>query len=804
MSLRFRLTVCFVALLALGAFNSYVGHRSSTVRDEGLAVLELALERQFLIVDMQTTVADRMQQARALEVFVGTGMTDLALQQVPELQTHLQAMDVEIQRLAQATDSDSLEELDPLVEAFGQMQIALDAQARALAPPEEDTTEAAPPDDPEAAEAPGPVVPTGPTLSEATQQAADALALLEQSGQDRMQAIADEVRGVARATDRLSLIIIVITAVLSIGVAVWFFWYLTRRVAQLKTGASELGTGNLDYRIDVRGHDELSSLGDSFNGMADNLLVAHMKVEALRASAEEANRAKSAFLANMSHELRTPMNAIIGYSEMLLEDAEDEGLEEFAADLTRIRSAGKHLLSLINDVLDLSKIEAGKMTLHLTDFGVAGLVEDVATTIRPLAQSNQNTLVLDVPDDIATMHADETKVRQILLNLLSNASKFTSEGTVTLSVRRGTSSDGDELTFAVTDTGIGMTAEQCDKVFDEFTQADSSTTKEYGGTGLGLPISRKVCRMMGGDITVQSEVGVGTTITATLPAVVEPLAVEPVTEPTDLTMATPATDDEPISEVARPVGAGDEDRPTILVIDDDASARELIKRYLIKEGFNVVTASDGRMGLDLARSIRPTAVTLDVIMPGMDGWSVLSALKHSPETVNIPVIMVTTLDQERGESIARGAYEYMTKPVDAPRLVGLIHELQDGAPGVVLIVEDEADTRRLIRRTLEDASWTVLEAENGRVALDRIDEQEPDLVILDLLMPEMDGFEFLEALRARDGGHTVPVLVVTAKDLTDEDRARLGGYVTTVFKKGEPGEEGFLDELTRQVREVSA
>jgi signal transduction histidine kinase/DNA-binding response OmpR family regulator len=842
MTLRLRVIIFLVGLLALAALNIFLGFRSNAVRDNGLAILERALRRQFVIVEMQASAEDRIQQARAVEVFIETGMAGLALDQVPELDRDTDALEQELQRLAEATDSGALPSLDPLVETLGGMRVALSELEVFLRPP--DTTAVTSPGQPGPTAAPGlpadsaaapaaeadgsgpeaggeppgdqpsadrstpdslapplePAVPPATVYRAATEEASAHLSSLEAAGRERIRSITDEVRAVARATDQVSLAIFLASSVLALAMAIWFFWYLTTRMTQLKAGAAELGAGHLDYRIDVRGRDELSQLANAFNGMADNLLMALTKVEALRTAAEDANKAKSTFLANMSHELRTPMNAIIGYSEMLMEDAEDEGLDSFTQDLGRIRSAGKHLLSLINDVLDLSKIEAGKVTLHLTDFSPSELLGEVAMTVRPMASANDNELLVEADPALGEMHADETKVRQTLLNLLSNACKFTNQGAVTVRARHETAEGAEWMIFSVEDTGIGMTEEQCEKVFDEFTQADSSTTKEYGGTGLGLPISQKMCRLMGGDITVDSTVGVGTTFTVRLPAVVAEPPAEVAAPPTPVVSAA-----EVAQTAAALAGAADDDEeaPLVLVIDDDPEARELIMRYLVKEGFRVLTASDGRHGLELARALRPTAVTLDVIMPGMDGWSVLAALKHSPETVDIPVIMVTTLDEERTEGIALGAYEYMTKPVDATRLVGLIHELQDGVPGSVLVVEDDDATRRLMQRALVDVGWDVTEAENGRVALEALEEGPPDLVVLDLIMPEMDGFEFLDELRSREGGYGIPVLVVTAKDLTAEDRARLGGYITTVFKKDEVGEEDFLAELTRQVREVS-
>jgi signal transduction histidine kinase/DNA-binding response OmpR family regulator len=555
------------------------------------------------------------------------------------------------------------------------------------------------------------------------------------------------------------------------------------RLAEIETRVSR--EKDFSLRAPKESNDELGVLIDGFNEMLVQIQSRDAELRVAKEAAEQANRTKSAFLANMSHELRTPLNAIIGYSEMLEEEAADLGQDSFVPDLRKIHGAGKHLLALINDILDLSKIESGKMELYLESFDLAGLIRDVESTIQPLVEKNANVLEVSYPPELGQMHADVTRVRQVLFNLLSNASKFTERGTIGLSVEAETALGMELLVFKVRDTGIGLTPEQLGRLFQAFTQADASTSRKYGGTGLGLVISRRFCQMMGGDVTVTSEVGQGSVFTVRLPRVVGDS--KPVLAP----------------EIAAPreVVALDSNlaRAKVLVIDDDQTARDLMSRGLAKEGFQVFMAASGEEGIRMAKEMRPDVITLDVLMPGMDGWAVLRSIKSDAEVADIPVIMVTMVD-DKDMGHALGAADFLSKPIDRERLVSMLGRYRcKHPPCPILVVEDDPATREMIRRTLEGDGWTVCEAENGRVGLERLAESRPELILLDLMMPEMDGFEFVSAMRQHEAWKSIPVVVVTALDLTPEDRSRLNGQVKKIFQKGAVSRE----ELAREIRSVA-
>ncbi len=509
----------------------------------------------------------------------------------------------------------------------------------------------------------------------------------------------------------------------------------------------------------------------------DDQKRAELELSAAKFAAEEANLAKSTFIANMSHELRTPLSAIIGYSEMMLEEIDDGGdAAGLGSDMRKIESNARHLLGLINDVLDLSKVESGKMEVYTESFEVAPMLHDIATTVGSLIGKKDNRLELNLAPDIGTMDSDLVKLRQVLLNLLSNAAKFTEGGTITLKASRHRGEDGVErAAFGISDTGIGMTAEQLAKLFQRFQQADSSTTRRFGGTGLGLSLTKAFADLLGGSVSVESVPGQGSTFTLTLPVVHAP----------------PAGEGRPPEAEAAP-GDGTGAQDLVIVIDDDPDQRTLMTRFLQREGFRVQVAADGRAGLELARRLRPRAILLDVMMPGIDGWSVLTELKADPDLSATPVVMVTSVDQ-RSLAASLGAADYMLKPVRWDRFSRVMDRFRTPEGGI-LLVEDDAAARLHIRSVLERDGWTVTEAGNGREGLQQAAARRPEAVLLDLNMPVMDGFDFLEELRAVPGCAEIPVVVLTARDLTRDDRRRLRG-ASQILNKGDISLRSLVERL---------
>ncbi|MCC3415977.1 MULTISPECIES: urea ABC transporter substrate-binding protein [unclassified Microcoleus] len=510
-----------------------------------------------------------------------------------------------------------------------------------------------------------------------------------------MAVLAEQTMAVASRTQSWLVGALVLSSIAGI-VACVSVSAIIRNLGLLRETAQLIASGDLTARSPVVSNDAIGVLSSTLNTMAQQIssLLKGLEVrqrqleersgelEIAKNAAEAANRAKSTFLANMTHELRTPLNAIIGYSELLQEEALELGEEEFVMDLASINMAGKQLLNIISDILDISKIEAGKMTLFLETFDVLNLVDQVMTTVQPLVGKNGNTLSVNCDRDIGTIYADSAKLRQALLNLASNAAKFTDRGKITINVWKEESEvlpveNSEDLSdiasefhkysivFQVTDTGIGMTDDQISRLFGAFSQADDSTTRRYGGTGLGLTISRKFCQMMGGDITVESQFDCGSTFTIRLPMAIK---IEKEAE-------GDRTPEETAQQEVRSQALELPDAATVLVIDDDPDSRDLIARCLSKQGFRVLSSASGEAGLELAKESLPDAITLDVMMPSMDGWAVLSALKADPELANIPVIMLTFLD-DQNHGLELGAAEYLRKPLDYKRFADLLSKYQ--------------------------------------------------------------------------------------------------------------------------------
>ncbi|MEM7792917.1 MAG: response regulator [Cyanobacteria bacterium P01_C01_bin.118] len=523
------------------------------------------------------------------------------------------------------------------------------------------------------------------------------------------------------------------------------------------------------------------------------LASAMEEAETARVKAEDANRSKSEFLANMSHELRTPLNAIIGYSEMLEEDVTSIGEEEFVPDLQKIQGAGKHLLGLINSVLDLSKIEAGRMELFLEDICVETLVKEIVGTIQPLSQKNANQLQIACPDDVGMLHADQVKLRQSLINLLSNACKFTENGKITLAVESILMPDapGPEdrgFRFTVTDTGIGMTSEQMGKVFQAFTQADTSTTRKYGGTGLGLTITKQFISMMGGDVSVNSIYGEGTTFTLTVPKTVQAAT------PSNETFFAPPVhliereSVAPIYQLSAKVF-----EKTLLLVEADSELRESLQSWLTDVGYQVICALDGRQGKVLANEHLPDAILLDTTLPQDDGWEILQDFKTMPTIAQVPVIVLSR-EEDSQRAYRLGATNCISHPVDHIQLLTSLdtYVLDQDCPKI-LVVDDDDNAREIMGRFLQQYDWTVVLTTSGRQALNYLQHNRPDLIVLDLMMPGMDGFEFVQIVRQTSAWGSIPIIIVTAKTLTAKDQQRLEG-VARVYQKADFNRQDLLND----------
>ncbi|MDB2599658.1 response regulator [Gammaproteobacteria bacterium] len=518
-----------------------------------------------------------------------------------------------------------------------------------------------------------------------------------------------------------------------------------------------------------------SRMSDEVNGLID---ARTSEMETARDEARDASDQKTKFFANMSHELRTPLNAILGYGEMLYEDCEDLGYDDLLPDLKKITSSGTHLLSLINNILDLSKIEAGKMELFVTSFEIENMVQTIKDVSEPLAAKNDNGFVINLDGAMGSMSQDETKLRQCLTNFLSNGFKFTKNGTVTLDVKARMEGDVEFVDFAVIDTGAGMSPEGVAKVFEEYTQAERSTSANYGGTGLGLPISKKFAEMMGGDVIVTSEEGVGSVFTMSVPR-----------------ECPEYSEDEVEGNV---INLDDQDNLVVLV-DDDVAMHDLIKRTISKLNLTLLGATNSEKGMELIREVKPKLILLDVLMPGRDGWSLLKECKTDKDLKDIPVIMISQLNQSNLAS-SLGANDYLTKPIDRTHFINTLKRILGGDTQnqKVLVIDDDKDVRELLSRLLKDAGYRPIDARDGKEGLERT-KDEPALIILDLEMPRMDGFEFLDNyIKDVPEEKRAPVLVFSGKDLTDVQEDLLKERVIGLVKKDDVS----MDNLSKMIQGI--
>lgn len=503
----------------------------------------------------------------------------------------------------------------------------------------------------------------------------------------------------------------------------------------------------------------------------DPLARLNRELAAANKDLAEASQMKSQFLANMSHELRTPLNSIIGYTELVLSGLYGDVNDTQKDRLGKVLRNGKSLLNLINDVLDLSKIEAGRMELRIEAIDIKPVTELVTATLQPLAEDKGLNLLIDLPPDLPRVMADSTRLDQILTNLLSNAVKFTKEGSVTISA--STLAEEGQVAISVSDTGIGIAQEHLESIFDEFKQADNTTTREYGGTGLGLAISRRLAHMHGGDITVESKLGKGSVFTVTLP------------------VAVPLHEEQP-PEVEVTGG------PLVLVIDDEPEAVDIIRTHLTSAGYRIEAANRGQDSLRRARELQPAAITLDIMMPGMDGWEVLTHLRSDPATDHIPVIIVSILD-DAPLALELNVVDHIVKPIQRERLLSALHRAITGSAPQhpILIVDDNPDDRDLISTILSREGYAVAAVSGGEEAIDWLNQYTACMVVLDLMMPRVSGFDVLAHIRTRGPVRHLPVVVVTAKELTLEEEAFLKERFAEVVRKQGLVKDTLLEEIKK-------
>lgn len=486
---------------------------------------------------------------------------------------------------------------------------------------------------------------------------------------------------------------------------------------------------------------------------------------------EQAARLKSEFLANFSHEIRTPLNGIIGYCDLLSREEGSRLTPHGRRDLQVVKANAKTLLALINDILDLSKIESGHVEIVREDLDVAALIDECIATVREVLRGKSVDVLANIDPDARTLATDALKLRQILLNLLSNAAKFTDTGEIAIEVKR----EGDAVIITVEDTGVGIPADQLPFIFEKFRQVDGSSTRKVGGTGLGLAIVRELCRVLGGSVDARSVLGRGSTMTVRLPGVV----------PHSNATLAPA---------AQTSGARDKTGGVVLVVDDDPLVHQLLKGELERDGMRVLRAMDGVEAISLAHKHTPSAIVLDLVLPKLDGWSVLAELKSTPALSHIPVVIIS-IEEHRAKGISLGACEYIVKPIDPTRLSAIINRAVQPGTGDILIVDDDAGARELLSRQLRRAGFGTTEARDGEEALLRMQSNRPALVVLDLVMPRGGGFEVLRQMR--EAKLDIPVVVLSGKTLTEDERRELSAGIAGIVHKSGAGIDSVIAEVRR-------
>lgn len=692
MSLRERLSLSIITILILFSINVGTDSWSKTTRKDNMVELKKSVSGQLLAISIRQNLEDLHKAILLLGSLRNTLQESLTPQEIAQALSEISALQADIQELGMlASDSaqqnlhDSFINLTPLWKNFyrryndsnydhyhesdvrellyRQVLNDLEAQKKHLV------------------------------------QVADRKAV--------------EISNIENLTNRITIVVFIVSIVLTIGLGVFLIRYTNREFLRLKTGANIIGGGNLDYRIAITTRDELGEVGESFNAMSAKLNHAIKEVHRAKENADLANQAKSNFLANMSHELRTPLNAIIGYSEMMLEDIEMEDIspQEQYQDLEKILSAGRHLLTQINDVLDFSKIETGKMTVYDETFDANKVLQDVINTVEPLAQRSNNVIHFEQCQSLPLLFNDVTKFRQIFFNLLSNACKFTKNGNIELSIEYDAIHSPTTVTFKVTDNGIGITEQQAKVIFDPFIQADDSTTRKYGGTGLGLSLCRQYCALMNGRIDVNSQEHLGTTFEVEF-SVLAGAAKNPAAGRKAIHGITSEHSEtlQPFDLITQPLPqkAINTDRVVILVIDDDPVALALAERFLSKNNYQIILSDNGDDGIKIAKQQQPDIILLDIMMPGIDGWRVLSALKSDETTQTIPLILTTMLDANN-LGIDLSAIDYLSKPVNWEQLSTTIDTIHQQQPinGRLLLLDKKSTQHDVMINGLNRKGWLV-------------------------------------------------------------------------------------------------